>query len=125
MLSTLPATITPPNICIGENIEHLRLEKKKSIKEMASLLQLTHTGYRNLERGKTEITATKIYLVAKIFNVPLSQILDFENSENNPGTKILRNALKKDTEGDKQLIKHYKEEVSFLRKQLELLTTHK
>jgi transcriptional regulator with XRE-family HTH domain len=38
---------------IGENIEQVRLQKKKSIKEMAQLLNLTHTAYRNIESGKS------------------------------------------------------------------------
>jgi transcriptional regulator with XRE-family HTH domain len=109
---------------VGENIEQLRLLKKKSVKEMSSLLNLTQTAYRNIERGKTEITLTKIFQIAYIFNVPISQLLDVENKiqENSPGTNILTASLKDGTSGDKQLIKHIVEEVVFLRKQLSDVT---
>ena len=102
---------------VGENIEQLRLQKRKSVKEMAYLLNLTQTSYRNIERGKTEITLIKIFQIATIFNVPHSQLLDFENkiANSNTGTNLLTASLKAGTAGDKLLMQHLMEEVSYLR----------
>ena len=105
------------NSRVGENIERARLQKKKSVKEMASLLHLTHTGYRNIERGKTEITIIKIYTIASILNISFLQLIDFEKSD----------SLKLDDASNNQVIetlRHYKkDEIYFLRRQLDLLTT--
>jgi transcriptional regulator with XRE-family HTH domain len=122
MPSSLPPIAINSNLVkknVGENIEQLRQLKKKSVKEMASLLSLSQSAYRNIERGKTEPTITKILQIAAIFNVPHSQLLDFENKDqgNNAGTNILTTSLKPDTAGDKQLMRHYQEEILFLRKQ--------
>jgi transcriptional regulator with XRE-family HTH domain len=57
--------IYPLNKKIGENIERCRLQRKKNIKEMASLLGLTKTGYRNIEKGVTE--AGKIKYLKYLF----------------------------------------------------------
>jgi len=104
---------------IGENIEQLRLRKKKTVKEMASLLNLTHTGYRNIERGKTELTLTKIFQIILILNVSLSQIFDLEtmqflSEDRNTSTQIIETL--------RSTIQHHKEEISFLRKQLEIVS---
>jgi transcriptional regulator with XRE-family HTH domain len=101
---------------VGENIEQLRLQQKKSVKEMAFLLNLTHSGYRNIERGKTEITITKVFQIADILNGHFFQLLDFENNyvpnNNSINVQIIETL--------KARIQEYKEENLFMRKQLEL-----
>ena len=84
---------------------------------MAKLLTLAPTAYRNIERGKTEITVIKIYQIATYLNINLLQLLDHENS-----LSILNDG-KADTSLMMETLKHYKDEISFLRRQLELLAT--
>lgn len=88
---------------------------------MASLLKLTHTGYRNIERGKTELTLSKIIQIANYLEVSYLKLLSFENgSQNNAsGLDKLNTDFKHVGETNKQLLQHYKEEIIFLRKQIE------
>lgn len=108
----------------GENIEQLRFQKKISIKEMASQLNLSQTGYRNIERGITEVTITKIFQIGQILNIPLFKLLDFEKSEwqSKSQVDLLNSANSRFVESQRQIIQHYKEEIYFLRKQLHLAT---
>jgi transcriptional regulator with XRE-family HTH domain len=104
---------------IGENIEHFRLQKKKTIKQMASLLHLSNSGYRNIERGITEVSLTKIFLIAEFLNVRVFQLLDFENNMTTINEGYANNQI---LEVYKIFMQQQKEENSFLRRQLELLT---
>ncbi|UAY53233.1 helix-turn-helix domain-containing protein [Ferruginibacter albus] len=103
---------------IGENIEYIRHQKKKSIKEIASFLNLTHTAYRNIERGISEVSVIKIFQIALLLNVNAADILDIETTKH-------RNASLTTTlfpQSDKnEAIKQHKEEIAFLRKQLEMV----
>jgi transcriptional regulator with XRE-family HTH domain len=106
---------------IGENIEQVRLQKKVSIKEMAQLLNLTYTAYRNIERGKTAITVIKIFQIAALLDVNFFLFLDLENSISLMNSD---NTAKDQTiETLKSTLQHYKDEITFLRRQLELLNT--
>ena len=63
---------------VGENIEYVRLLKKKTIKEIASSINLTDTGYRNIERGITDISVTKLFHLAAILKVDLNTFMKGE-----------------------------------------------
>ncbi|MES2430937.1 MAG: helix-turn-helix transcriptional regulator [Bacteroidota bacterium] len=112
---------------VGENIENIRLLKRKTIKEMAHLLGLTDTGYRNIERGITEITIAKLFQLSEIFEIHYSQLIEFSpNSfvsiKQAPHVNIeINNSI---FEGYKVCIQSLKEENLFLRKQLSLLATN-
>jgi transcriptional regulator with XRE-family HTH domain len=105
---------------VGENIEQIRLQKKKAVKEMASLLGISDTGYRNIERGITEITLTKIFHIAAILKVHCSELLDIDG---NPASKQMEAVgINKQIENSYKLrIQQCKDENSFLKKQIEFL----
>ena len=105
---------------VGENIEQIRLLKKKTVKEMASLLDISDTGYRNIERGITEITLTKIFHIAAILKVSCPELLDI--NDNNTSIQIEAVGISKQIENSYKLrIQQCKDENSFLKKQIEFL----
>jgi len=109
---------TPLNKKIGENIESFRLQNKKNIKQMAAMLELTETGYRNIERGITEAGATKLFKIAAILNISINQLIDVRDtdkekqSDNNTSNFVNNDNLYK------LCIEQYKTENHFLKKQL-------
>ena len=110
-------------IQIGEQIEQTRLLKKRSIKEMASSLDLTDTSYRNIERGITEITIIKLFQIANTLNVPFIELLPADaqiiNSDKTQNAHI--DAYNSTIEAYKSCIAQYKEEVNFLKHEIHLL----
>ena len=109
---------------IGENIEHIRLLKKKTIKEIASAINLTDTGYRNIERGITDISVSKLFQLAVILEVGYVQLmkLDLDNFIKNDVHEKQSNHFNKLMEENHRLrIQQYKEENNFLKKQIEVL----
>jgi transcriptional regulator with XRE-family HTH domain len=118
-------TVPDPNSLqkeIGGNIEYFRLLRRKTIKEMASVLNLSISGYRNIERGFTEVGITKIFKIAKTLNIEVSQLL----YSNNP---TITNAHKSIDNPNSEMVESYiqshKQEIIFLRKQVEILTMQK
>lgn len=113
-------SLHPLNKKIGDNIELLRLQSKKNIKQMAALLGLTETGYRNIERGITEAGTTKLFKLAEIFNVPVQVLLDVKDEEKKQG--LMDKPQEKQKEKDENVyqlfIDQYKAENQFLKKQL-------
>ncbi|UAY53262.1 helix-turn-helix domain-containing protein [Ferruginibacter albus] len=107
---------------VSSNIEHIRLLQKKTIKEMAVQLQLTNSGYRNLERGITDISISKLCQIATVLNVEINVLFNIDNPfhlrYNNSNSEEIIDQLKSS-------IQHQKEEIAFLRKQLELIVMHK
>ncbi len=102
---------------VGENIELIRAQKKKTIKETASFLKLSKSAYRNIERGISEIGLSKIFLIAEFFGVHYSQLLDADadTQGNAPGQD--NSAVT----AYRQCLQQYKEENAFLKRQIALL----
>jgi len=109
---------------VGENIEYIRLLKKKSIKEIASSINLTDTGYRNIERGITDISVTKLFHLAAILKVDQSQLLELDLHTLMKGEEHERLSAqygKQIEENYRLRIQQYKDENGFLKKQVEVL----
>jgi XRE family transcriptional regulator, regulator of sulfur utilization len=64
---------------IGKNIKHYREDKDISLKEMGVLLHLEAQTCGNIERGKAEITISRIFEYAQILNIPYQQLLEVEH----------------------------------------------
>ena len=109
---------------VGENIEYVRLLKKKTIKEIASSINLTDTGYRNIERGITDISVTKLFHLAAILKVDQSQLLELDLNTFMKGEeheKLSVQYSKQMEENYRLRIQQYKDENGFLKKQVEVL----
>jgi transcriptional regulator with XRE-family HTH domain len=48
---------------------------------MADKLEMSLSGYSKLERGDVELTITKLYKIAEVLEVNVSQILNFDASK--------------------------------------------
>ena len=70
-------TISP-----SEKIRQLRLQKELSQENMADMLGLSTTAYGDMERGRTELSFSRLENIAKLLDVSLPALLGFE-------TKIL------------------------------------
>src|SRR5688500_4303114 len=109
---------------VGANIEHIRLLRKKAIKEVAASIKLTNTGYRNIERGITEISVTKLFLLAAILKVNYTQLLELDLNdfiEKEEHEKLSAQYVKQMEENYRLRIQQYKDENGFLKKQIEVL----
>lgn len=111
----------PLNKKIGENIEQFRLQSKKNIKQMAALLDLTETGYRNIERGITEVGATRLFAIAEILKVDIFQLLNIAEEHSPKSTGINTEIIKNNENTYRLCIEQYKAENQFLKKQLILM----
>ncbi len=56
-------------------IRQIRLSLGLSQENMADGLQISTTAYGDLERGKTEITISRLATIADIFNLDISDLL--------------------------------------------------
>ena len=66
---------------IVENIKKFRELKNLTRDEIASKLEMSLSGYSKLERGDVELTISKLYRLAEILEVDISQILNFDASK--------------------------------------------
>lgn len=60
------------------NIKRFREIKDLTREQMASDLNLSLSGYAKLERGEIEITLNRLFEIADILEVDVSQILNFD-----------------------------------------------
>lgn len=65
----------------GEKIRQLRLQKGYSQEAMADELDLSTTAYGDLERGKTDLTLTRLAQVAEALSTTTLQILGADADE--------------------------------------------
>ena len=62
-------------LSIGERIRKMRMLQDKTTKEIAAYLDITPQAYGNMERGKADISISRLVELAKFFDVPLLKIL--------------------------------------------------
>lgn len=60
---------------VGEIIRDFRVRKNYTQDNMAEELKLSRGSYQNYENGKTEITISRLYEIAKILNVSIVELL--------------------------------------------------
>ena len=63
-----------------QNIKKFRELRNITREEISSELDLSNSGYSKIERGETEITLSKLYKIAEILKVNVSQILNFDTT---------------------------------------------
>ena len=117
-------TIDPLQIKVGLNIEQIRNFKKKNIKEIAAALQLSVSGYRNIERGITDISISKLFKIATILDVNFSQFfeIDYYSIRNNKSIESKTADKNRQLQDSYNLrLQQYRDENVFLKKQIEVL----
>jgi transcriptional regulator with XRE-family HTH domain len=65
---------------IAENIKKFRELKNLTREKMAVDLEMSLSGYSKLERGEVDITMSKLFKIAKVLNVSVSQMMNFDVS---------------------------------------------
>ena len=66
---------------IIENIKKFRELKNLTRDEVAEKMEMSLSGYSKLERGDVELSISKLYKLAEILEVDVSQILNFDASQ--------------------------------------------
>ncbi len=64
---------------LSERIRQFRLQKGLSQENMADMLSLSTTAYGDLERGRTELSFSRLENIAKLLDMPLPELLGFES----------------------------------------------
>lgn len=65
---------------LSEKIRQIRLQKGLSQENMADMLGLSTTAYGDIERGRTELSVSRLENVAKLLDVPLPELLGIDAS---------------------------------------------
>ena len=63
---------------LSERIRQIRLQKGLSQENMADMLGLSTTAYGDMERGRTELSFSRLENISKLLDVPLPELLGFE-----------------------------------------------
>ena len=64
-----------------DNIKKFRELKNMTRDEIAARLEMSLSGYSKLERGEVELTINKLFKIAELLEVSVSQILNFDASQ--------------------------------------------
>ena len=106
------------NTSIKENIRRFRKERKMTQKEMADMLGISTTAYRDLERGSTSIVNGHVLRIAEIMNTSTEEIVLGYRPIQMPGKKLEEmqaeyaeriDALAKEVEYLRKLVKSLEE----------------
>jgi len=117
---------------IYERIRSLRQLKGWSQEEIAHLLDMSVSGYGSIERGEVDVSFSRLQDIAKVFDMNLSDLLNF--NEKNISIGIGKNHhisnfhssygqydSKQEIEKLTAIISHQEKEIACLREIIELL----
>ena len=62
------------NLIISKRIRNIRIEKKVSQKEIASVLNISQNVYSRLENGKINLTADRLVTIADYLEIDLKEL---------------------------------------------------
>lgn len=71
---------------IGDNIRHIREQKKMSQKELATAIEVAPTQYSRVETGKVMPSLKTLVKIAKILDVSVDELI---NGEGNSASEII------------------------------------
>ncbi|MDG1159153.1 MAG: helix-turn-helix transcriptional regulator [Flavobacteriales bacterium] len=66
---------------IIKNIKRLREEKGLSQEQMAEALEMSTSGYNNVERGSVDVCVSRVEQIAVLLNVQPAALFEFESSQ--------------------------------------------
>jgi XRE family transcriptional regulator, regulator of sulfur utilization len=70
----------PLHTTLPQRLRQLRLQKELSQENLAEMLGLSTTAYGDLERGRTELTLSRLEKLAEVLEVPLPELLGWPQS---------------------------------------------
>lgn len=119
---------------INEKIRFIRELKGWSQEEMAEKLNMSLSGYANIERGETNIQFSRLEQISKILDVRLSELTDLEDrnfqifltgNDNDIENQVTINPsntqLQYELEKAQLKIKHQQQEISYLKEEITYL----
>ena len=118
------------NTSIKENIRKIRKERKMTQEEMADMLGISITAYRDLERGGTSIMNGNVLRLAEILNTSTEEIVLGYRPIQMPGKKLEEmkaeysakiESLEKENEYLRKLVKSLEETIATKTQIIEML----
>lgn len=118
------------NISIKENIRKFRKERKMTQEEMAHLLGISVTAYRDLERGNTSIMNAHVLKIAELLETSTEELVLGYRPVQMPGKKLEEmqteysekiTALETEIEYLRKLVKTLEEAVAAKNQVIEML----
>lgn len=94
---------------LNEKIRFMRQSKGWSQEETADKLQMSVSGYANIERGETDIKISRLESIAEVFEIDLLELLNFGE----------KNTLYVKGDNNQQILQNV-QQVSFATNQYEL-----
>lgn len=68
---------------LGDKIYRLRISKNYTPKEIAPMLNISTVAYRNIEKGKCDLSFTKLLHLSEILEVDISELVKQSNFSTN------------------------------------------
>ncbi|MBR5103850.1 MAG: helix-turn-helix transcriptional regulator [Bacteroidales bacterium] len=118
------------NTSIKENIRKIRKERKMTQEEMADMLGISITAYRDLERGGTSIMNGNVLRLAELLNTSTEEIVLGYRPIQMPGRKLEEmkaeysariESLEKENEYLRKLVKSLEETIATKTQIIEML----
>ena len=118
------------NTSIKENIRKIRKERKMTQEEMADMLGISITAYRDLERGGTSIMNGNVLRLAELLNTSTEEIVLGYRPIQMPGKKLEEmkaeysakiESLEKENEYLRKLVKSLEETIATKTQIIEML----
>ena len=122
------------NASIKENIRRFRKERKMTQEEMADMLCISITAYRDLERGSTSIMNSNVLRIAELLNTSTEEIVLGYRPIQMPGKKLEEmqaeyssriESLEKENEYLRKLVKSLEETIATKTQIIEMLQKSK
>ena len=121
---------------LNEKLRFMRHLKKWSQEEVAHRLNLSASAYGSMERGETKLSFPRLEEIAKVFEIELAELIDFneknvfnwggthsnhcQNWYNHPSSEQLLE-LQHELETARLLLQEREKEISYLKELIELL----
>ena len=118
------------NTSIKENIRRIRKERRMTQEEMADMLGISITAYRDLERGSTSIMNGNVLRLAELLNTSTEEIVLGYRPIQLPGKKLEEmqaeysariESLEKENEYLRKLVKSLEETIATKTQIIEML----
>lgn len=118
------------NTSIKENIRKIRKERRMTQEEMADMLGISITAYRDLERGSTSIMNGNVLRLAELLNTSTEELVLGYRPIQMPGRKLEEmqaeysariESLEKENEYLRKLIKSLEETIATKTQIIEML----
>ena len=118
------------NTSIKENIRKIRKERRMTQEEMADMLGISITAYRDLERGSTSIMNGNVLRLAELLNTSTEEIVLGYRPIQMPGKKLEEmkaeyaariESLEKENEFLRKLVKSLEETIATKTQIIEML----